>query len=424
MIREKGSTCKRSSYGGSWPTKEQQLLLQASLLQGNVATDAWDKWKSIVDLNNVDPGSYRLFPLSFVNLRFNGIDDPLMNIFQWVYRLTRDKNEILFKNISELLNHFHYEGIQVILLKGASLILLYYKDCGLRPMIDFDMLVRTEETSDAIKLLAKLGWRSTITPLKGFMKIGFLKKLGWTPKERQLEDFSKEYISVRHAQDFINPEKFTIDLHWHLLHGYNDVYADSDFWDAAVRTRVNEVPTLVLNPTDQLLHVCAHGVKWNSVPPIRWIADAITILNNSQFEINWERMISLAQRHRLVLPIKEALKYLRSVLHAPVPETILQELRTFSISKTEYFEYRTKIRPPGVLDGLLELYFLYGSYSRQIGKRNLFVRIAGFSKFLRHIFGMDRLWHLILYASFELVRRNVQVMSYFKQYLQNMIAKK
>lgn len=424
MFQEKNSTHTARNYGGCWPTKEQQLLLQASLLQGNVATDAWHKWKSIVDLNNIDPGSYRLFPLSFINLGFNGIEDPLMNIFQWVYRLTRDKNEILFKNISELLNHFHNEGIQIMLLKGTSLILLYYKDYGLRPMIDFDMLVHTEEASDAIKLLTKLGWRSTITPLKGFIKIGFLTKLGWIPKERPLEDFSKEYISVRHAHDLINPDKFTIDLHWHLLHGYNDVNADSDFWDGAVRTTVNEVPTLVLNPTDQLLHVCAHGVKWNSVPPIRWIADAVTIVNNAQDGINWDRMIFLAQRHQLILPIKGAMNYLRSFLQTPVPETVLKELRTFSISKTEYFEYRIRTRPPRVLDGLLELHLLYRFYSRQTGKANVFWKIVRFPKFLQHVFGMDRLWHLILYVLFEFIRRIIQMMESFKQSFQKITAKR
>ena len=424
MVQEKESMYTGSNYGGCWPTKEQQLLLQASLLRGDVVIDAWLKWKSNVDLNNIDPGSYRLFPLLYFNLRLNGIEDPLMNIFQWVYRTTRNKNEILFQNISELLKNFYNESIQVMLLKGTSLILLYYKDYGLRPMIDFDILVHTEEASDAIKLLTKLGWRSTITPLKGFTKMRFLSKLGWTPKERPFEDFSKEYFSVRHAHDFINPDKFTIDLHWHLLHGYNDVNADLDFWEGAVRTRVDDVPTFALNPTDQLLRVCAHGVKWNSVPPIRWIADAMMIVNNAQEEINWERMIALAKRHRLILPINGALNYLRSFLEIPIPETVLMELQTFSISTTEYFEYRVRTRSPRILDGLVELHFLYNFYSRQISNENVFGKIVGYPKFLQHVFGMDRLWHFILYVLFELIRRNIQMMASLKQSFQKIMAKR
>ncbi len=424
MIQEKRSTYTASNYGGCWPTKEQELLLKASLLKGNVATDAWHTWKSIVNLNNIDPGSYRLFPLLYFNLRLNGIEDPLMDIFRWVYRLTNNKNELLFKNISDLLNCFYKEGIQIMLLKGVSLILLYYKDYGLRPMIDVDILVHTGEASDTIKLLTKLGWHSTITPLKGFTKIGFLSKLGWTPKERPLEDFSKEYFSVRHAHDFINPNKFAIDLHWHLLHGYNDENSDFDFWDSAIRTKVDDFPTFALNPTDQLLHVCAHGVKWNSVPPIRWIADAMTIVNKAQEEIDWDRMIALTKRHRLISPIKGALNYLRSLLEIPIPETILKKLQTSSISKTEYFEYRIRTRSPRVLDGLLELHFLYRFYSRQNSKENVFGKIVRFPKFLQHVFGMDRLWHLILYVLFELIRRNIQIMASFKQSFQKLAGKR
>jgi hypothetical protein len=414
----------KNNYWGCWPTKEQQLLLQASLLQGNVATDAWLTWKSIVDLNNIDPGSYRLFPLLYFNLRLNGIEDPLMNIFQWVYRNTLSKNRMLFQNISELLNCFYNEGIQIMLLKGTSLILLYYKDYGLRPMIDVDILVHTREASDTIRLLSKLGWNSTITPLKGFTNIGFLSKLGWTPRERPFEDFSKEYFSVRHAHDFVNPNKFTLDLHWHLLHGYNDENSDFDFWDGAIKTRIDDFPTFALNPTDQLLHVCAHGVRWDPVTPIRWIADAITIVKKAQHEIDWDRMISLVKRHRLILPIKEALYYLRAYLLAPVPETVLEELQTSSISKTEFFEYRVRTRPPGVLDGLLELHLLYGFYSRQTGKANVFRKIATFPKFLEHVFGMDRFRHLILYALFELMRRIIKKVEPFKKSLQKVMAKR
>jgi hypothetical protein len=414
----------KNNFWGCWPTKEQQLLLQASLLQGNVATDAWLTWKSIVDLNNIDPGSYRLFPILYFNLRLNGIEDPLMNIFQWVYHNTLCKNRMLFQNISELLNCFYNEGIQIMLLKGTSLILLYYKDYGLRPMIDVDILVHTGETSDTIRLLSKLGWNSTITPLKGFTNIGFLSKLGWTPRERPFEDFSKEYFSVRHAHDFVNPNKFTLDLHWHLLHGYNDENSDFDFWDGANKTRIDDFPAFALNPTDQLLHVCAHGVRWDPVTPIRWIADAVTILKKAQHEIDWDRMIALVKSHRLILPIKEALCYLRAYLLAPVPETVLEELQTSSISKTEFFEYRVRTRPPGVLDGLLELHLLYGFYSRQTGKANVFRKIATFPKFLQHVFGMDRFRHLILYALFELMRRIIKKVEPFKKSLQKVMAKR
>jgi len=74
--------------------------------------------------------------------------------------------------MSDVLVSFHRAGIQTILLKGAALILLHYKDPGLRPMVDFDILVPAGKAAAAIKVLTELGWTSTVTSSKAFPKSG------------------------------------------------------------------------------------------------------------------------------------------------------------------------------------------------------------------------------------------------------------
>lgn len=400
---------KPGGYGGCWPTREQELLLKASLLKGNAAVDAFQEWKSLVDIKSVDPGSYRLFPLLYVNLKSSGVEDPLINIFEWVYRTTQKNTAVLFENMLPLLRQFRNAGVEFMLLKGTALILTYYKDRGLRPMMDVDILVRTTEAREAIKLLTSLGWRSSITPLKGFSEIGLLSRLGWTPKERGIEDFSDEFFLVRHGQDFVDLERFTIDLHWHVLHGYNEADADSPFWDDARTVEFDGIGVSVLNPTDQLLHVCSHGVSWNFIPPIRWIADAVTIVNSVKEEIEWGRLTAASKRHGKVLRMREALSFLKSTLQVPVPDTALNELDSFIVSRTEISEYEIRIQPPGILDGLVELSFLYNSYSRHNADKGAFAKFVGFPKFLQHVFGMDNAWHLVLYSFFELVRRGSKI---------------
>ena len=51
-----GDTC--------WPTSAQYLLLQAVLLGGTEAVDAWQRWKAAVDQDRLDAGSSRLLPSS------------------------------------------------------------------------------------------------------------------------------------------------------------------------------------------------------------------------------------------------------------------------------------------------------------------------------------------------------------------------
>ncbi|MGH7850625.1 MAG: hypothetical protein ACREOP_10035, partial [Thermodesulfobacteriota bacterium] len=102
---------RRRNYGGCWPTPGQELLLRACLSTGNEASDAFLEWKASADIGAVDPGSYRLFPLLYVNLKSMGIDDPLMNIFGWVYAKTASNNRTLYGRLSALLSELGGRGM-------------------------------------------------------------------------------------------------------------------------------------------------------------------------------------------------------------------------------------------------------------------------------------------------------------------------
>jgi hypothetical protein len=134
-------------------TSQQTLLLRAALLDGPTALDAWQAWKSNIDIDTLDPGSYCLLPLLYRNLQRHTIVDPLMDRFKGVYRKTWYQNQVLFHHMAGVLRALHAAGIPAMLLKGAALIQLHYTDAGLRPMADFDVLVPREQAMPAIEVL-------------------------------------------------------------------------------------------------------------------------------------------------------------------------------------------------------------------------------------------------------------------------------
>jgi hypothetical protein len=363
--------------GICWPTKEQKWLLRAALLQGNAAIAAWREWESNVDIDRLDRGSQRLLPLLYHNLREQGVETPLMGKLKGVYRATWYKNQLAFHDMAALLNVFHAAGIQTMILKEAALILLHYQDHGLRPMDKFDILVRPEQASAAINLLVELGWR---------------------PKKKSLEAFNDSYFSFRHEHAFENAAGHQFDLHWHVLHECCYTNADDDFWDSAIVTELRDVSTQALNPTDQLLHVCVHGVKWNPTPLLCWIADATMILNASQSEIDWNRLITQAQKLRLILPIKAALNYLRDLLNIPVPPVILQSMQDMPVSTIERMEHEACTRSPGLMGGLPQSWFRYLRFSQLESVTSLRPKLFGFPKFLQQIWTLDHLWQVPFYA--------------------------
>jgi hypothetical protein len=158
------------------------------------------------------------------------------------------------------------------------------------------------------------------------------------------------------------------------------------------------VATRALNPTDQLLHVCVHGAEWNPTPSFRWVADAVTIVNTAQPEIDWDRLITQTQKRRLVLPLRDTLSYLQGPVNAPVPPAVLGELHDMPVSKVERMEHKTRIYPRGLMGDLPKDWFLYLRYSQPENNTGLQPQLAGFPRYLQHLWMMDHLWQVPLHV--------------------------
>ena len=141
-----------------WPDEIQQQLLKATIFQGKDCIRAWNHWINSADIDHLDPGSFRLFPLLYKNLISNGIDHPLLTRLKGIYKKTWYKNQMLLHQVQHVLSAFDAAGIDTLLMKGMALSLLYYKDLGVRSMLDFDILIPIKHTSKAMNYLVKNGW--------------------------------------------------------------------------------------------------------------------------------------------------------------------------------------------------------------------------------------------------------------------------
>ena len=370
-----------NNEAGCWPTPNQELLLRAALLQGEPALAAWNEWRRTVNIDVIDYGSHRMVPQLYRNMQRHGIKDPLMERMKGVYRYYLYKNELLMHRIGNLLAAFADAGIQTMVLKGAALIPLYYKETGLRPMLDADVLVHARQVEQAMEVLAKSQWKP--------FRFG-------QPQSR---------IPIVHSTPFEDAGGRQMDLHWHLFWECFNACDDRDYWETAVPIKVGGAQTLALGPTDQLLHTCWHGARWNEVPPIRWVADAMAILGASATEIQWESLTKKAQRHRIVLPVKDSLEYLKKKFDAPVPDTVLRSLSAVRISKMERENYELVLNPmmpPTTSKILRMLYYDYRWLSSSTSSR---FKALVFAKHLQAKWNIDHLWNVPLYMSMRMLRR-------------------
>src|SRR5262245_23843736 len=153
-----GDTC--------WPTSAQRLLLQAILFSGTEAVDAWQRWKAAVNQERLDVGSSRFLSQLYRNLEREHVQDPSMTKLREIYCHTWYVAQLRLRGAAAVIGELRRRGVDVMLLKGAALTLLHYRDRGLRPMDDVDIFVPTRQWRAAVDAFAELGWRprAPVTP--------------------------------------------------------------------------------------------------------------------------------------------------------------------------------------------------------------------------------------------------------------------
>lgn len=361
---------------GYWPTPQQLLLLRAALWQGSAALSAWSEWAKQADLDGLDLGSFRLLPLVYTNLQSLGLDHPWMSRLKGVKRRAWYANRLLFHRMRPVLDAFESAGLKTLVLKGPALATLYYPDLGARPMQDFDILVPTHQAPDAL---------------------GLLSTLGFTSKPRDGEVFKPGYLSVIHGYQFTDAEGFEMDLHWHVFPDCCRPDSDDDLWAGAIPLDIEGLATRALNPADQLLHICVHGMRWNPVPPVRWAADAVLSMTRAD-GMDWSRLIGQATKRRFIIPLREALRYLHDALDAPVPPDVLASLFALPVTPAEQREYDLLAQPLDALGPMQRLWLHYRRYVRTQTATPILEQPGGFARFLQYSWGLDHWWEMPAYA--------------------------
>lgn len=293
------------------PTAAQSLLLTACLAGDDEARDAWQRWQATIDLDTLDLGSIRLLPMLATRLTALGVTDPRFATYRGVQRRSWATNQILLRKASEVAAMFASEAIVTVALKGLALAGPYYHDASLRPMSDVDLLVQRDRAVDAVALLEAAGWTATHN------------------RPRVAAD-----LAVHHAAAFVHPatRELALDLHWRLLPARFSDAGDAAMWRSTVPLAAD--PALrAPEAADLLVHACAHGARFNGVPPIRWVVDAAMIIRSAT--VDWSHVEVQAIRFGVALPVAVALRYLADRFQLAVPAATIDRLTVHRSSRIE-----------------------------------------------------------------------------------------
>lgn len=360
------------------PDATQLALLRAGLWEGERALAAWAEWRRAEpDLDDIEKGSHRLLPLVYRNLGPQLADDPDIGRLKGIYRRSWTQNQLGLRIGRQGIDALQGAGLEVVALKGAALLGSAYHDRGARPMGDVDLAVRPERVPEAVEAL---------------------REAGFTPNEKN----AARLLAVHHSQAFRHPEGQEVDLHRGMLW---QPALDEDFWQGSIEAEVAGATVRILNPADQLVHVCVHGAAWNPIPPIRWAADAYRVVKASGEELDWERLVALAERGRLTLPLHDTLAFLSERLEAPIPQETREALARVPVPAGERRAYEALAQPPSSRRSLAMLSWFWERHRAQAELDGERPSARGFFRYMRGFWGLERTSQVPAYAMRRLLRR-------------------
>ncbi len=378
-----------------WPDEMQELLLKSCLYPDEDACHYWNLWlrklrypvnykndaetlRSVYD--QLDLGSQRLLPFVYKKLSRSNPDDLILRSIKGYYRHTWYRNQILIEKLSGVVGLLAPLNIEVLCIKGLALSILYYKDMGMRPMSDIDMVVKPRDANLALKVLQNHGWYDIRTG-------------------KQVSHVDDLLIGTR---DLVDGKLNALDFHWRLFKETYYDEADEILWNNKIPLQYNKLRIHTLNSTDHLLNILVHGMEGNLFPSIRWVSDALIILQNGN--INWEHLIKLTADLKYTPFLKSGINYLYSNFNISVPDEVLKIIESLKPSSGEnkYFLLKQKLHLAGTFKNIFFRHYQYRLYGKQ---KDLLLEIRIFIRHYKLNWGINKNSFLIpLIIIFQLFR--------------------
>ncbi len=112
----------------------------------------WNEFGKFLTLNGLEPLFYSRF-------RFKSSDIPgnCIKSAEKAYYKTKTKNAYNSETLISFAEDLHSEGIDLIALKSICLSEILYKDIGLRPYADIDILIKKEDINKLVSTSGKIG---------------------------------------------------------------------------------------------------------------------------------------------------------------------------------------------------------------------------------------------------------------------------
>jgi hypothetical protein len=230
----------------------------------------WDDFPALAQ-------AHSLAPLAHKHLRAVNITLPRTVKRELDALATRQRyaSQIRMRALGELVRQFQSADIQVVVLKGAALENILYREPGLRPMSDIDLLVHRADLGRAQQLLGAIGFSAPMT----------------------FPGHAGEHRHLSTATKIVEGYPIGVELHHNLFEPEASPILMSipDLTCPPISFSLGADGTVgwTLGYEDMLWHLCQHLIESTNILSsicLIWVADIVSFVERFTEQIAWDRI--------------------------------------------------------------------------------------------------------------------------------------
>jgi hypothetical protein len=154
-LRAKNILLRLFTYGKSHGYHKEWRFIIAALCNLSYQIDSNIDWIRIEEISSEEGVTGILYK----NLKDSDVPQSALASLKNYYLSTAARNIVNINALDQLEDALRSERIEVMTLKGASLLNTIYPDIGMRPMGDLDLMVKPREQARFVDLLYSLGYK-------------------------------------------------------------------------------------------------------------------------------------------------------------------------------------------------------------------------------------------------------------------------
>lgn len=289
--------------GRAGPNAWEMELLRAATLDTDRAAAAWRQWSATHVVDDASHRAVDLLPAVHAHLPPSVLGAEagrLRGLRRRIWAETQFRHAVLAGAVAVLAPL----GIRPLVTKGAALSTTVYREPGIRPMSDVDIVVGPERFGEVMDAFASAGWHRPATIDNPF----------------------------DHAVGLYDPQHRAIDVHRWVLFPRFAPAPETDWIERMVPHQVQGHQLSRFRCADEMVLTILHGLLVSGASSVRWPLDVVNAARSGPAvdgidpDRFWDDVVESASAIGTGPIVADALEMCRVELDAPVPVSAVERL--------------------------------------------------------------------------------------------------